>query len=101
MTTKGGHGLSLSAVTFWLFAEALFAFLFEIKRKLENIMAQVTIDQAVLDADGQALTTVAADLQTLLASGSLSPADQTTLQNGIDAITALDTLNVTPPAPTP
>lgn len=100
VTTKRGHGLSLSAVTFYLFAEALFGFLFEIKRKLEDIMAEVKIDQAVLDADGQALTTVAADLQTLIANGNLTEADQTTLQNGIDAITALDTLNVTPPAPT-
>lgn len=100
MTTKRGNGLSLSAVTFYLFAEALFTVLFDIKRKLENIMAQVSIDQAVLDADGQALTTVAADLQTLLAAGSLSPADQKTLQDGINAITALDTLVVTPPVPT-
>lgn len=67
-------------------------------------MAQVSIDQAVLDADGQALATVAADLAQLIAAGNLSAADQTTLQNGIDAITALDTLNVQPPpapAPTP
>lgn len=100
VTTKRGHGLSLSAVTFWLFAEALFAFLFDIKRKLEKIMALVQIDQSVLDADGQALTTVAADLAQIIANGNLPVADQTTLQNGIDAITALDTLNVTPPAPT-
>jgi hypothetical protein len=100
VTTKRGHGLSLSAVTFWLFAEALFTVLFDIKRKLEKIMALVQIDQSVLDADGQTLTTVAADLQTLLASGNLPAADQTTLQNGINAIVALDTLNVTPPAPT-
>lgn len=97
VTTKRGHGLSLSAVTFWLFAEALFAVLFDIKRKLENIMALVQIDQDVLDADGQALTTVAADLAQIIANGNLPAADQTTLQNGIDAITALDTLNVTPP----
>jgi hypothetical protein len=72
----------------------------KIQKGINQIMAQVTIDQSVLDADGEALTQVAADLHTLLASGNLSPADQTTLQNGINAITALDTLNVTPPAPT-
>ena len=89
--------MTLSSVTFWLFAEALFGFLFQIERKLDEIMAEVKIDQAVLDADGQKLTQVATDLQSLLASGNLSEADQTTLQAGIDALTSLDTVPVTPP----
>jgi hypothetical protein len=71
----------------------------KILRLLEKIMANVEIDQAVLDADGAKLTALAADIAQVIANGNLSPADQTTLQGGIDALTALDTLNVTPPAP--
>ena len=63
-----------------------------------KIMADVKIAQETLDADGDALTQLAADLQQIIASGNLSEADQTKLQNGIQALTALDTLNVTPPA---
>jgi chromosome segregation ATPase len=70
-----------------------------IQHKESQIMADVKIAQETLDADGDALTKLAADLQSLLESGNLSEADQTKLQNGIDALTALDTLNVTPPAP--
>ena len=70
-------------------------------KRSRAIMAQVKIDQAVLDADGQTLSAVAADLATLIASGNLSDADQTTLQNGLDSIKALDTLQVTPPADPP
>jgi hypothetical protein len=101
VTRRHGHGLTLSSVTFWLFAEALFAVLFEIKRELGRIMSDVKIAQETLDADGDALTTLAADLQQIIDSGNLSAADQTKLQNGISALTALDTLNVTPPAPAP
>lgn len=92
--------MTLSSVTFYLFAEALFSFLFQIKRKLDEIMAEVKIDQAVLDADGQKLSSVADDLQTLITNGNLSEADQSTLQAGIDKLTSLDTVVVTPTPPT-
>jgi hypothetical protein len=91
------HGMTLSSVTFYLFAEALFEFLFHIERKLDRIMAEVKIDQAVLDADGDKLSSLADDLATLIASGNLSDADQSTLQAGIDKLTGLDTVTVTPP----
>ena len=91
--------MTLSSVTFWLFAEALFGFLFQIKRKLDKIMAMVEIDQTVLDADGDKLTALAADLQSIIAAGNLPAADQTKLENGLAALTSLDTVAVTPPAP--
>jgi hypothetical protein len=65
-------------------------------RKLRQIMAEVKIDQAVLDADGQKLSALAVDLKSLIDSGNLSEADQTTLQAGLDSLTALDTVPVTP-----
>jgi ABC-type transporter Mla subunit MlaD len=72
-----------------------------IQRKENAIMADVKIAQETLDADGDALTQLATDLQTVINNGNLSEADQTKLQNGIEALQALDTLNVTPPAPAP
>jgi hypothetical protein len=83
----------------WLLAETVELALEPINRKLDKLMADVTIAQETLDADGDALTQLAADLQQIIASGTLSPADQTKLQAGITALTALDTLTVTPPAP--
>jgi hypothetical protein len=72
-----------------------------IHNKENKIMADVSIAQETLDADGDKLTQLAADLASLIAGGTLSPADQTKLQAGIDALTSLDTVPVTPPAPTP
>lgn len=60
-------------------------------------MTDVKIAQETLDADGDKLTQLAADLQQIIASGNLSAADQTKLQSGLDALTGLDTLQVTPP----
>lgn len=70
-----------------------------IGKKENKIMADVKIAQETLDADGDALTQLAADLQSIIAGGNLSDADQTKLTNGINALTALDSLQVTPPAP--
>lgn len=102
MTTKRGHGLSLSAVTFWLFAEALFASLSEIKRKLENIMALVSIDDSVLAQLTTLAQTVDTEVKALIAAGTVQPGDVSGITAALnDADSALQAAaNPTPPAQT-
>lgn len=92
MNTKRGHGLSFSAVAFWLFAEALFAFLFDIERKLENIMALVTVDDAVLSQLTTLAETVDTEVKTLIETGKVQPGDvsgiQAALSDADDALQA-------------
>lgn len=69
-----------------------------LSRKESKIMTAVKIEQETLDADGAKLSALASDLAQLIAGGTLSDADQSTLQAGIDALSSLDTVQVTPPA---
>jgi chromosome segregation ATPase len=71
-----------------------------LNKKEKQIMADVKIAQETLDADGDKLTQLAADLKSLIDGGTLSDADQTKLQAGLDALTSLDTVPVTPPPTT-
>lgn len=66
-------------------------------RKENVIMADVRIAQETLDADGDKLSQVASDLKSVIDAGNLPEADQSKLQAGLDALSGLDTLNVTPP----
>jgi hypothetical protein len=87
---KHGHGLTLSAVTFWLFAEALFAFLLQIKRKLDNVMALVSIEQTELDSIASEVSDVADSLQAVLDSETpLDPADETALKAAVEKLSGV------------
>lgn len=96
---KRHHPLTLSSTTLWLLAEALFAALHRINKKLEFIMALVSIEQDDLDSIANTVSTVADDLQAVLDSETpLSPADETALNAAVAKLQALDT---TPAAPAP
>src|ERR1700759_3846007 len=65
-------------------------------KKEKQIMADVKIAQETLDADGDKLSQLATDLKSILDAGNLPEADQSKLQAGLDALTSLDTVQVTP-----
>lgn len=109
--------VSLSAVVFWLFAEALFTKLaelqhgqHEIKKHLRTIitgekiiMAQVQIEQDDLDAVGSSLEALV-DVVRQIDTSQLPDADKTALQNGLTDLTSAindklaPSTPVTPPA---
>jgi hypothetical protein len=78
------RGLNLSAVTFWLFAEAVFFSLHELSRKLDDLMALVSVEQSDLDSIAQTVSDVADSLQAIIDNPNpLDPADETALNAAV------------------
>jgi hypothetical protein len=67
-----------------------------INRKLDRIMALVSIEQGDLDQFASTLSTIGDDLAAIIAAGNLQPADESALQAAVAKVQALDV----PAAPT-
>lgn len=99
------HGLTLSGLTFWLFAEALFNKLnkihhhqHQIHSDVRKLMAKVSIEQDDLDEIADTVSGVADSLQAVLDSETpLDPADESSLQAAVAKLQAVGP-KVAPPA---
>lgn len=84
---KQKHALSFSRVVIWLFGEALYLQLSRINRKLDIIMALVSIEQSDLDDIASTVSDVADTLQGILDSDTPTPpADETALRAAVEKL---------------
>lgn len=90
MNRKRGHGYSLSAVTFWLFAEALFTVLLQMTRELRKIMALVSVDDSLLTGIVTDLGSIDTAVEALVTAGAI-PDGTPELQAVRDAVTKIQT----------